>query len=138
MGTSKYKDNFLPPNCTSVIQPLDQGIIKVLKSLYRRDVCRFVLQRLDNLSVNASAKSISKNVSLLDALVFLKNSSKSISEDCVRNCWRHARLLLSEHENVQEFEIENLPFEPEQFQTWASTYPDEEMCLSTSYRRGYC
>jgi hypothetical protein len=66
-------------------------------------------------------------VSLLDALVFLKNACKSISDGCVRNCWRHAKLLLSELENVQEFEIENLPFEPEQFQTWASTYPDEDL-----------
>jgi DDE superfamily endonuclease len=40
---------FLHPNCTSVIQPLDQGIIKACKSLYRRDMCRLVIKRLDSL-----------------------------------------------------------------------------------------
>jgi hypothetical protein len=78
---------------------------------------RLVIQRLDSLSLKASAKLISKNVSLLEALVFQKNAWKPISEDCVRNCWRHAKLLLSELENVKEFEIENLPFEKERFQT---------------------
>jgi hypothetical protein len=31
---------FLPPNVTSLIQPMDQGVIENLKSIYRRDVLR--------------------------------------------------------------------------------------------------
>ena len=39
----------LPPNCTSVIQPLDQGIIGMVKSRYRKWFLRWVLSR-DNLA----------------------------------------------------------------------------------------
>jgi hypothetical protein len=34
---------FLPPNFTSVIQPVDQGVIENLKSIYRRDSLRILV-----------------------------------------------------------------------------------------------
>jgi hypothetical protein len=35
-------------------------------------------------------------------------------------------LLLPELENVEEIKIENLPFAPDRFQTWADKYLDED------------
>ena len=37
---------FLPPNCTSVYQPLDQGIIANFKLLYRQYWLQFRVERL--------------------------------------------------------------------------------------------
>ena len=38
---------FLPPNTTSVSQPMDQGVIKCLQAHYRRRLVRLMIQRLD-------------------------------------------------------------------------------------------
>ena len=39
--------HFYPPNCTSVLQPLDQGIIRKFKSFYRTRVLKHIIARLD-------------------------------------------------------------------------------------------
>ena len=40
---TNVKAHFLPPNCTSVIQPLDQGIIHAFKYIYRKLIVKFIL-----------------------------------------------------------------------------------------------
>ncbi len=37
------KVHFLPPNCTFVIQPLDQGITRVFKRKYRKLIFKLML-----------------------------------------------------------------------------------------------
>ena len=39
---------YLPPNTTSCIQPLDAGIIRSFKSKYKRHYCRRVLEQVEN------------------------------------------------------------------------------------------
>ena len=38
---------FLPPNTTSVLQPMDQGVIRSLKAHYRRRIVRLCIRSLD-------------------------------------------------------------------------------------------
>ena len=44
---SDVKLIFLPPNTTSVSQPMDQGIIKCLKAFYRRRLVNLMIKRLE-------------------------------------------------------------------------------------------
>ena len=39
---------YLPPNCTSEIQPLDQGIIKSFKDNYKTLINQFVLLEMEH------------------------------------------------------------------------------------------
>ncbi|GFU33345.1 tigger transposable element-derived protein 6 [Trichonephila clavipes] len=45
---SNVKLQFFPPNSTSKLQPLDQGIIHNFKTFYRREVVKSVLDNLEN------------------------------------------------------------------------------------------
>uniref|UniRef100_U9TAP3 DDE-1 domain-containing protein n=1 Tax=Rhizophagus irregularis (strain DAOM 181602 / DAOM 197198 / MUCL 43194) TaxID=747089 RepID=U9TAP3_RHIID len=44
---SNVKVHFLPPNTTSFLQPLDQGIIYSLKAQYRKLLCQNRIQAYD-------------------------------------------------------------------------------------------
>lgn len=46
-GLTNTKVIFLPPNCTSKLQPADPGIIQNLKVRYRQTMVRRMLQCLD-------------------------------------------------------------------------------------------
>ena len=61
---SHVKLVFLPPNTTSVSQPMDQGVIRCLKAHYRKRLVKLILRSLD------SNKPLPK-VSLLTALQLL-------------------------------------------------------------------
>ena len=39
---------FLPPNATSLLQPMDQGVIRSLKAKYRTEVAEKMINTIDN------------------------------------------------------------------------------------------
>lgn len=45
---SNVKLVFFPPNATSVCQPLDLGIIKMFKELYKKQLLRRAIAEIDN------------------------------------------------------------------------------------------
>ena len=94
---------YLPPNVTSVYQPLDQGVIASQKACYRK----LLLMRLvetselsDELAEEASlAKRGRKGLrygcpaTVLDACQLIKKSWDTVTAETVSNCWRHAKIL---------------------------------------------
>ena len=71
---------FYPANCTSLLQPLDQGIIKSFKSKYRTRMLKQILSRVD---LQESVEDI--NVYL--ALELIASSWKEITVETIRNCF---------------------------------------------------
>ncbi|XP_049519501.1 tigger transposable element-derived protein 4-like [Dermacentor silvarum] len=78
---------FLPPN-TSVLQPMDQGVIKNLKVHYRSHLLNRVL-----LWVDRGKKYV---VDVFSAISILSDAWKAVTVDTIRNCFRHAAFVLDE------------------------------------------
>lgn len=72
---------FLPPNCTSCLQPLDAGIIKCVKQGYRK---RLVQRRLA-----AMERSEEEKISVLDAMHMIASSWSAVSQSTIANSFRH-------------------------------------------------
>ena len=82
---SHIKLVFLPPNTTSVSQPVDQGIIRCLKAHYRKRLVKLILRCLD------SNKALTK-VSLLTALQLLASTWNEVSQATLVNCFKKGKI----------------------------------------------
>lgn len=76
---------FLPPNTTSVMQPLDQGVIRSLKVHFRK---LLVLKMIDNIESKKET-----NVSLLDAVIMASKAWERVTDVTISNCFKHAGFL---------------------------------------------
>ena len=73
---------FFPPNVTSILQPCDQGIIKSLKTHYRKLHVSQIIQRIEN---NQPTK-----LSVLDAILLASKAWDNVTSSTIKNCFRHA------------------------------------------------
>lgn len=74
---------FLPPNSTSKVQPLDAGIIAWVKAKYKR---RLLLRVFENLE--ARSKRI-YSVDVLTAMRWAEREWKNCPTTVIRNCFKH-------------------------------------------------
>lgn len=94
---------FLPPNVTSVYQPMDQGIISCVKRYARSDMLR---QMIEILPERESLRDIGKlqkagtaglkfgyGAHVLDAIRMLQRGLAQLSPKTVVNCWTHSGIL---------------------------------------------
>jgi len=67
---------FLPPNTTSLIQPLDMGIIRNLKVRYRMKLVNFILEKIEEklIDSSATANQISSKIKILQVIQFVSES----------------------------------------------------------------
>ena len=83
---------FLPPNTTSLIQPMDQGIIKNLKTVYRQELVHMTLAYIEENILNPSSNATddSSKISILQAVSFVAKSCRAVKEATIINCFRKA------------------------------------------------
>ena len=74
---------FLPPNTTRKVQPLDAGVIAWVKGQYKR---RLLLRVFENLEANS--KNI-YSVDVLTAIRWTEREWKRCSADVIKNCFTH-------------------------------------------------
>lgn len=86
---SNVKVEFLPPNTTSKLQPLDQGIIKNFKVYYRAEV---VSRLLNNLEEGKDYR-----INILDAMNIADRAWNNVSCSTIRNCFATCGF----YENIQ-------------------------------------
>jgi hypothetical protein len=91
---------FLPPNTTSHIQPMDQGIIAAFKAHYRKQHVRWHVEQLDQ---NKDTK-VSHQQALLWAHIAW---DQMVTQATIRNCWRKSGLLpLEKNQQLREVEAD--------------------------------
>lgn len=81
---------FLPPNTTSKLQPLDQGIIRSLKVGYRKLLLRHVLSQI---SACKTSEELAKSISVLDAISWITSALKKVEPMCVLKCFKKAGFM---------------------------------------------
>ena len=89
---------FLPPNVTSVLQPLDQGIIRSVKSQYRGQLLRQMVIYLDQ---NNSVEQFAKGIDLLKALFMLRRAFFLLTPQTIQNCFIKAGIMRTDLEVIE-------------------------------------
>lgn len=75
---------FFPANCTSILQPMDQGVIRSLKSHYRKQLLKKIILCMDN------AQPV--NVTILDAIQYLDIAWKEVTPRTISRCFKKAKV----------------------------------------------
>ena len=92
---SNVQLQYLPPNTTSKLQPLDAGVIANFKVNYRKLLLQNILIEIDNCS---NVSELAKNVTLLEAIRFLKMSCKQILPSTIVKCFSKCGFLFEDCE----------------------------------------
>ena len=84
---SNVKLVYLSPGMTSMLQPLDCGIIYSFKTKYKN--------KLVQLYLDQSANGVSRKIDIRKAIDYVATAWNEVSIDTIANCWRHADILCS-------------------------------------------
>lgn len=74
--------HFMPPNVTSLIQPMDQNAIRLVKLHYKNSLLTKIIS-----SENNDVISILKQLNLYEAATMITMSLKNITKTSLSNCW---------------------------------------------------
>lgn len=92
LNLTNIRLEFLPPNTTSILQPLDMGIIKNLKTFYRSIMMSYVLNAIEEnlISTTTKATEISSKIDILQAIQFIADSWRKVTSSTIQNCFAHS------------------------------------------------
>ena len=85
---------FLPPNLTSIAQPLDQGIIRNVKAIFRKQLISYLIakadEELETDDTSRSATKICKDVNVYDAIRWITLAWHEVKQNTIRKCFRRS------------------------------------------------
>ena len=88
---------FFPPNTTSKVQPLDQGIIRAFKAYYRRRLAKHIIR-----SCTLTSTLDQVIITALDSVHWIEQAWKDVTESTIRNTFRTAGFKYSDQTNETE------------------------------------
>lgn len=97
-GLTSIELIFLPPNSTSVSQPMDQGIIQNFKVHYRNLLLKDMISSID--------KKENFFVSVFHAICYIDKGWNMVSKKTIENCFKHAGFIKQEIGNETQAEQE--------------------------------
>ena len=117
---------FLPPNTTSLIQPMDQGVLQSIKLTYKRDLLLRMLDGGDEINIAEFAKKMN----IKDAVLLSAKCWNDIKPDSTTKSWKN---ILSTNPNQMasaennelassasemEGHLDNFDLTPTEKETW--------------------
>jgi len=90
---------YFPPNLTSVLQPLNVGIIRSLKALSRKFE---VMSILDNINDSLHASNLVRKLTILDVIKFIDKSWSMVKVETIQKCFSNCGFVINGKE-AQEF-----------------------------------
>ena len=93
---------FLPPNCTALLQPMDQNTIRLIKLHYRKGLLAAILS-----SEERDISKCIKSITIKDATFLLSSAWEKVSPDIIAKCWRNILLKPSDDESSSSEYDEN-------------------------------
>ena len=103
---SHIKFLMLPPNATSIMQPLDQGIILSAKRRYKKKLAERYLACVEN---NKDANSLLKALDIVQATNMIATSWRETSSTIIQNCFRKAGFKHHAVDPAPEIQEDPLP-----------------------------
>lgn len=100
--TTNIKIIFLPPNLTGFLQPLDAGIIKSFKALYRHQQMSFLLDIFDDINLKSECGDLFKLISYKEAFIFIRHAWDNLTNNTIKNCWDHTKILCEDIINANK------------------------------------
>ncbi|XP_054717282.1 tigger transposable element-derived protein 4-like [Uloborus diversus] len=97
------KLEFLPPNVTAILQPLDQGVIHCFKSNYRKMLVRRMIAAMENKKTY--------DIDILGAMHLAKSAWNDVPQNTIAHCFRHAGFKTKE-EFQKELGNQSAEFRP--------------------------
>lgn len=92
-----FKVLYLPPNVTSLIQPMDQGVIETFKRLYRKELLRRLLLNGDE--DEESVITLFKKINLKDSAYMAAEAWNSVSAVTLKKAWNKILSDIETEEN---------------------------------------
>lgn len=92
---------YLPPNCTPLIQPMDQHVIQAIKLFYRKDLLKKIVASETDIPTTL------KNLNLKNVVFSLQEAWYQVHQDLIKKSWKP--LLSNQEVTLEEDEDENIP-----------------------------
>lgn len=112
---------FVPDYGTALIQPCEQGIIRTVKALYRIQMRKMIIARVDEhfkaITASLEACAAAENLTYLEAVHLANQAWTEIRAETIRNCFRRGSFYPTEIE--KEFPIETpTDLDDDVYNTW--------------------
>ncbi|XP_041471253.1 tigger transposable element-derived protein 4-like [Lytechinus variegatus] len=100
---SNIKLVFLPPNTTSITQPMDQGIIQAVKLKFRKRQLRGIINRMER-EPGLTAPELMKKTDVLQAIQWIDKSWRDTTDETIQKCFRNCGIGTQNLEAEKEVE----------------------------------
>ena len=96
------KLKYLPANATSILQPLDQGIILAMKRKYRKTQLRYIITKMERSKEKDCSQLLKEIINVLKAIYWIKQAWNDVKCDTIAKCFKKCGFVDNTAENLAE------------------------------------